>query len=113
MREVIASLGLIPVGLEGGTNQVHLIAGLALDEMSARDISSIDEMLLREQFLLSQVSMDSGEGSLIAEGSRSRLDVGDQLWSIFITGLAKMDGCHRPKVWSSSSRSARQGHRGS
>jgi hypothetical protein len=113
VREVIASLGLIPVGLEGGTNQVHLIAGLALDKISDRDISSIDEVLLWEQFLLSQVGMDRREGSLIAQGSKSRLDVGDQLWSIFITGLAKMDGCHRPKGWSSSSHSARQGHRGS
>ncbi len=81
VREVIASLSLIPVGFERGTNQVHLIAGLALDEMSDRDISSIDEMLLGEQFLLSQVGMDRREGSLIAEGSSSRLDVGDQLWS--------------------------------
>jgi hypothetical protein len=48
VREVIASLGLIPVGLERRANQVHLIAGLALDEMSDRDIASIDEMLLWE-----------------------------------------------------------------
>ena len=81
VREVVAGLSLIPVGLERRANQVHLIAGLALDEMSDRDVACIDEMLLREQFFLSQVGMDRGEDSLIAQGSSSGLDMGDQLWS--------------------------------
>ena len=70
VREVVAGLSLIPVGLERGTNQVHFIAGLALDEMSDRDIACIDEMLLGEQLLLSQVGMDRGEDSLIAEAEQ-------------------------------------------
>src|SRR5437660_9389725 len=32
VREVVAGLRLIPVGLEGGTNQVHSIVRLCLDE---------------------------------------------------------------------------------
>jgi len=55
-------------------DQIHLIAGLALDEISDRDITCIDEMLLGEQFFLSQVGMDRREGSLIdfREPERSR-----------------------------------------
>src|SRR5712691_11328136 len=45
VREVVSGLRLIPVGLEGGTNQVHPIASLRLDEIGARDISRINEML--------------------------------------------------------------------
>ena len=37
--EVIAGLCLIPVRFERGANQIHSIAGLPLDEMSARDIA--------------------------------------------------------------------------
>jgi hypothetical protein len=43
-----------------------------------------------EQFLLSQIGMDRGKNSLIAQGSRGGLDVGDQLWSLFITALGEM-----------------------
>ena len=96
MREVIASLRLIPVGLERRANQVHLIAGLALDEISDCDIARIDEMLLGEQFFLSQVGMDRREGSLITDGSLSGLDMGDQLWSIFIARLGKMHFISEP-----------------
>ena len=96
VREVIASLSLIPVGLERRANQVHLIAGLALDEMSDRDVACIDEMLIGEQFFLSQVGMDRGEDSLIAQGSSSGLDMGDQLWSIFIARLGKMHFISEP-----------------
>ncbi len=39
VRKVIASLRLIPVGLEGRANQVHPIARLRLDEIGTRDIS--------------------------------------------------------------------------
>src|SRR2546428_7128097 len=51
VREVVASLCLIPVSLEGGTNQVHCMAGLTLDQISDRDIARIDEMVLRKEFL--------------------------------------------------------------
>src|SRR5258706_1444667 len=53
VREVIASLRLIPVRLERGTNQVHSRSRLTLDKIGARDITRIDEMLLWEQILLS------------------------------------------------------------
>ena len=96
VREVVAGLSLIPVGLERRTNQVHLIARLALDEISDRDVACIDEMLLGEQFFLSQVGMDRGEDSLIAQGSSSGLDMSDQLWSIFITRLGKMHFISEP-----------------
>src|SRR5437660_2979030 len=61
VREVVASLSLIPVGLEGGANQINSIAGLTLDEVSYRDISRIDDMLLWEQFFPSQSRIDRGK----------------------------------------------------
>ena len=48
-------------------------------------------MLTWKQFLLSQLGMNRGQDPLIAEGSRSRLDMGNQLWSLFSTGLGEMD----------------------
>lgn len=65
VREVVASLRLIPVGLERRTNQVYSIAHLRLDEIGTRDIARINEMLLWEQFLLSQIVMNGRENALI------------------------------------------------
>ncbi len=90
VREVIADLRLIPVRLEGRANQVHPIARLRLDEIGTRDIARIDEMVIWEKILLSQVGMDRAEDSLIAQRSRSGLDMGNQLWGVFIAGLGKM-----------------------
>src|SRR5215469_16823675 len=39
MGEIIAGLGLIPVGFERGTKQVHLMIRLALNQVRNRDIS--------------------------------------------------------------------------
>src|SRR2546422_7137438 len=39
VREVVAGLRLVPVGLECRANQVHPIARLRLDEIGRRDIS--------------------------------------------------------------------------
>src|SRR6266571_4109209 len=75
VREVVAGLRLIPVGLEGGTNQVNLIASLRLDKIGARDISRIDEILIGEEVLLSQTTMDCRKHPFIAERSRSGLDM--------------------------------------
>ncbi len=83
LREIVAGLSLIPVGLEGGANQIHTIVGLTLNKIGDRHIGRIDEMLTWEQFLLSQIGMNRGQDPLIAQGSRSSLDMGDQLWSIF------------------------------
>ncbi len=88
VREVVAGLRLIPVGLERGTNQVHSMARLTLNQIGDRDISRIHEMSTWKQFLLSQVGMDGGDDSLIAQRSRSRPDRGNQLWSIFIATLS-------------------------
>jgi hypothetical protein len=52
VREVVASLRLIPVRFEGRTNQVNSIAGLTLDKVIDRDIPCIDEMVLWEEFPL-------------------------------------------------------------
>ena len=57
------------------------MVGLTLDKMSDRDIACIDEMLIWKQFLLSQIGMNRGENSFITQGSRGRLDMGNQLWS--------------------------------
>jgi len=97
VREVVASLSLIPVGLEGGANQINSIAGLTLDEVSYRDISRIDEMLFWEQFLPSQSRMDRGKGPLIAQRSLSGLDMSDQLRGIFIAGLREMHFIPHPQ----------------
>src|SRR6266550_8602281 len=97
VREVVAGLRLIPVGLEGGTNQVNPIASLRLDKIGARDISRIDEMLIWKEFLLSQIGMNRGQSPLIAEGSLSRLDMGNQLWGIFIAGLREMHFIPHPQ----------------
>src|SRR6266571_8563732 len=78
--QVVAGLRLVPVCLERGAHQVHPIASLRLDEIRCSDISCIDEMLSGEEVLLSQARMDRGEAPLIAQGSRSGLDMGDQLW---------------------------------
>jgi hypothetical protein len=66
--------------LPGRANQVHPIASLRLDEIGTRDIARIDEMVIWEKILLSQVGMDRAEDSLIAQRSRSGLDMGNQLW---------------------------------
>jgi hypothetical protein len=90
MREVVAGLRLIPVGLEGGTNEINSIARLPLHKIVCRDIACIDEMVLWKQFPLGQTRMDCREDSLVTEGSLPGLDMGDQLWSIFLTGLSEM-----------------------
>ena len=76
--------------LECGPNQIYSIAGLTLNKIGNRYIPRIHEMLIWEQFLLSQISMNREKNPLIAQGSWGRLDVGDQLWSFFITGLGEM-----------------------
>lgn len=48
-------------------------------------------MLIGKEFLLSQIGMNRGENSFITQGSRSGFDMGNQLWSLFITGLGEMD----------------------
>ena len=90
VREVVASLRLIPVRLERGTNQVHSMARLTLHQLGDRDIACIDEMLIWEQFPLSQTRMDRREGPLIGDGSLSGLDMSDQLRSIFVASLREM-----------------------
>lgn len=46
-------------------------------------------MLIWQELLLSQASMDRGERALVVVGSRGGLDVGDQLWDIFVAGLGE------------------------
>src|SRR5205809_5607002 len=41
VREVVARFRLIPVCFEGGTNQVHVMSRLTLDEIGDRDIARI------------------------------------------------------------------------
>ena len=90
VREVIAGLRLLPVRLEGRANQVHSIDRLRRDEIGNRDICGIGEMLIGQEFFLSQIGMNRAEDSLIAEGSRRGLDMGNELRSIFIAGLGEM-----------------------
>jgi hypothetical protein len=45
-------------------------------------------MLIGKEILLSQIGMNRRENSFIAEGSRSGLDMSNQVWSLFITGLS-------------------------
>ena len=97
MREVVAGLRLIPVCFERGTNQVNSMVGLTLDQISDRDIACIDEMLIWEEFPLSQTGMDWREGALITDGSLSGLDMGDQLGSLFVTGLREMHFVAHPQ----------------
>src|SRR5260370_5996332 len=90
MREVVTSLRLIPVGVERGTNQVHLMVRLTLNKVRDRNISRIHEMLIWKQFLFSQISVNCGDNTLITQRSSSGLDGSDQLGSIFIARLGKM-----------------------
>ncbi len=113
VREVVAGLRLIPVGLERGTNQVHSIVRLRLDEIGNRHISRIDEMLIWKKFLLSQIGMNRGDGPLRADGSLSRLDMGDQLWGEITRKSERNALCTLPTTSSSSSHSEHRGHRGS
>jgi len=43
-----------------------------------------------EELLFGQTGVDHGENPLITDGSLGRLDMGDQLWSLFIAGLGEM-----------------------
>ena len=52
MRQVIVGPRLIPVMLEGGTNQVHFIAHLALVQIGGIDISCIDQVLLGKEIFV-------------------------------------------------------------
>src|SRR5260221_9786763 len=97
VREVVAGLRLIPVGLEGGANQVHSIARLRLDEIGNGDISRINEMVIGEEFLVSQIVMNRGEDPLIADGSRRGLDMSDQLRGLFIARLGEMHFISHPQ----------------
>src|SRR5215472_15318334 len=47
-------------------------------------------MLTREQFLLCQVCMDSGDDSLITQRSSRGLDNSDELRGVFVTRLSEM-----------------------
>jgi hypothetical protein len=47
-------------------------------------------MVVGKEFLLSQIGMDWRARALIADGSRSGFDMGDQVWGIFIAGLREM-----------------------
>ena len=84
VRQVIASLGLIPVILEGGTDQVDSIALPTLDEIGRINVAGIDQVLLGEQVLLGQGGMNPAESLLVVDGSRGGLDMGDQLRGIFM-----------------------------
>ena len=48
MREVVASLCLIPMGLECGTQQVYLMIRLTLNQVRNRDLSRIRRVVDRE-----------------------------------------------------------------
>jgi hypothetical protein len=111
--EVVAGLRLIPVRFEGGANQVHPIVSLRLDEIGTRNIARIDEMLIGEEFLLSQIVMNRGEDPLITDGSRSRLDMGDQLWGEITRRSERNALCTPPTTSSSSSHSEHRGRKGS
>jgi hypothetical protein len=63
---------------------------LTPDKIGARDISGIDEMVPWEELLFGQPGVDHGENPLITDGSLGRLDMGDQLRSLFIAGLGEM-----------------------
>jgi hypothetical protein len=63
--EIVASLGLIPVGFERGTNQIYSRVGLTVDQIGDRNVTRIDEMLVREEVLLRQLGMNRREGTFI------------------------------------------------
>ena len=63
---------------------------MCLDEIGRRDIARIDQMLIGEEVLLSQAAMDRREAPLIADGSRSGLDMGNQLRARSLAGLGEM-----------------------
>ena len=81
MREVVAGLRLIPVGLECRANQINSRVELRLYKIGDRDIARVHKMVIWDQFLFSQIGMDRCEDSLRAARSRSGLDMGDELWS--------------------------------
>src|SRR2546428_55826 len=54
-------------------------------------------MSIWEQILVSQADVDCTENPFITDGSRSRLDMSDQLWSLFIAGLGEMDLIPHPQ----------------
>src|SRR5215471_19214198 len=64
--DIVARLRLIPVGFEGGANQINSMGRLRFDQIDRRDISRIDEMLIGKQFLLSKIGIKRGKDSLIA-----------------------------------------------
>src|SRR6266705_4997557 len=54
-------------------------------------------MSLWEQILLREIDMDCADDSFIAQRCRSGLDMSNQLWSVFITGLGEIDLVARPE----------------
>src|SRR6266516_3260410 len=64
--EVIASIRLVPIILEGGADQIHLITSLALYEIGRIDISCIDQVLIWKKVSLSQARVDRCERLLVA-----------------------------------------------
>src|SRR5260221_10326440 len=61
MREVVAGLRLIPVGLECRANQINSRVELRLYRIGDRDIARVHKMVIWDQFLFSQIGMDRCE----------------------------------------------------
>src|SRR6266487_8060 len=95
--EVIASIRLVPIILEGGADQIHLITSLALYEIGRIDISCIDQVLIWKKVSLSQARVDRCERLLIGDASTRGFDVGDQLRSLLVAGLGEMNFVANPQ----------------
>jgi len=108
--DLIASLCLIPVIFEGWTKQVYSIACLALQESGCINISCIYSVLIWQEVLLSQVSMNLGESLFIRQRGRSSFNMSNQLWSIFVARLGEVNLVANPQGSSFFFRNERPDH---
>lgn len=100
VREVVADLCLIPVGLERGTEQAHSIAGLTLSQIGDSDISRIHEMLTWKHFLLGQIVIlhDQPDGTHVW-GAVQAVPQALRLRVIWRSVGIDLNGTARPSAW--------------
>ena len=99
MGQIIASLRLIPVILERRTHQIHVMLFPTLDEVGRINIARIHQVVLGQHGPFGFALMDGSKRLPIGAGRMGRLDMGNELRDLLVTGLGEVDWCHPPRTW--------------
>ena len=75
----------------GGTNEIDAILLLTAVQQPGINIARIDDMLLGQEFFLLEPFVDDGGSRIVGDGGRGRLDMGDQVWAVLLTGFRQVN----------------------